>query len=137
MTLGEYITTIHEITRANNVDIVTDLLYAAEAGDFSDHSIERWLSPKDAQRHQNPRPKKYFNDDHPFNETGFINYLKDQIKESWRNLQEAFIPINDEHIVNTETDNEDLFYESLLNQFKRIFGVPLPTNPPDLQNNSD
>lgn len=137
MILRDYIMKIHEITKLNNLDIVIDLFNAAGSDIFSGESAKKWMLPKENKAQRNCQIKRYFNDTHPFNEDGFIKYLRNQIRTSWKKLQEAFASIHDDNIIDTATDNESLFYWSLLNQFQKIHHLPLSPIPTDFQKNND
>lgn len=138
MDFRDYITTISETINVKAVDFIIDLLTKSGAEIFSSEAAISWLEPAKSKRHRNCQIKRYYNKDHPFNETGFIEYLKSQIRTSWKKVQEAFNIINDDDkIVDVNTNNEDLFYWSLLNQFQRIHKLPLSPIPPKFQNNND
>ncbi len=73
---------------------------------------------------------EHFPDD-KVDEKGFIKFLSDRAHTSWPKLQEAFRPMadNENCVVNLKTKIPDEFYWSLLNQFQKIYKLPLSTKP--------
>lgn len=135
MLLREYINTLHKFIGSSRPQIVIELF--EEAG--ANHSpipletAKSWLKPE-GKSHRKCRTQDYFPDG-KLNEDRLINYLQSNIDTSWRKLQELFCPINKEGIVNVNTDKAEVFYWSLLNQFKNILKLPLFES--DIRNATD
>jgi hypothetical protein len=89
-----------------------------------EETAKGWLKPENSTGNRNCRINEYFPKDKA-NETGFIKFFSSRAsKDAWKKLQRAFHPINDDSIVNLNTDNPKVFYQSLLNQFLKIFRLP-------------
>lgn len=134
MTFRAYINAIHSITKLSQSKIVMNLFKEADAkNDVPMETAKSWLKP-DGKGHRNCRIHDYFPDDR-LNETRFIKFFQSRVNTSWKELQESFRPINDDGIIDVDTDKPDVFYWSLLNQFQKIHKLPL--SEPDKSNDTD
>lgn len=133
MTFRFYINAINNIIKTSPPQIVKALF--KEAG-FNEvipmETVKSWL--KQGNGHRNCRIHDYFPED-KLDETHFIKYLQKRVNTSWKELQEIFRPINNDGIIDVDTDNEDVFYWSLMNQFQKIHNLPL--SEPDKSNDAD
>lgn len=141
MTYREYITALVStgLFDKNKAHLGTDIFNTLNMTDpytkVSESAVKKWM---DGSRSCNKR--SYFPDG-KVNTTGFINYLTGKTKDcdSWKRIQDAFISM-DESIkkavdfrVDLATDDNDVFFWSLINQFQRIFGLTeTPYNEHDL-----
>lgn len=130
MILCDYIGAIKNvITTHSQTKLVIDLFKSAGAvKDVEESTARSWLSPCGSKRYRKCKITKYF-PKHELKGNYFIEFLRTRINTSWRELQKAFHSIKDDCIVDLETNNEELFYWSLLNQFEKIHGLPLSKNP--------
>jgi len=134
MTLRSYINAINRIIKISQSKIVMELFKEAGASAYVlKETAKSWLKP-DGKGHRNCRIHDYFPED-KLDETHFIKYLQIRVNTSWKALQEIFRSINDDGIIDVNTDNPDVFYWSLLNQFQKIYNLPL--SEPDKSNDMD
>lgn len=91
-------------------------------------TAKSWLKPEDSKGYRNCRIRNYFPKD-TVDETGFINFLSNRANTSWPKLQKEFHSISNDCIVNLDTDDSEIFYWSLLNQFQKIHRLPLSEMP--------
>jgi len=133
MMFGDYIRTLRKvITIDNQYQFVRDFFKntgATNATNIPDSTIKSWLSPHNSKRYRKCRIRYYFPDNEKLNGNGFMEFLSKRINTSWKELQEAFRSINNDGIVDLETNNQEVFYWSLLNQFQKIHELPLSENP--------
>lgn len=132
MTLGEYIGTLYStgLFGKNKAKFGTNLFNAASLNKkvkFNEETVKVWISGK-----RNIRVKDYFPDG-SIDESQFIDYLKQGAKSPglWKELQKVFWALKPDDsmtwdcCIDLETENSDVFFWSLLNQFQRILQIPV------------
>ena len=139
MYLYDYVIKIHELTNISPEDVVLQLFYTAGKIEISPETARKWMSSEGRyKKHKYNIYRHYFDKERPFfNDTKFIKYLRDQTENRWEELQKSFVQISDAELIDTETNNKDLFYQSLLRQFQSICALQLSPITPPSQNNSD
>ena len=141
MTLHDYIKSIKPYFLDNQPDIIAILFKESGAIISVDtDTAKSWLKSDDKKGHRNCRVKDYFPKE-KLNEAGFIKAIESRVNTSWKQLQESFRLINDNGIIDIDTDNHEIFYWSLLNQFQKILRLPLsdqklPDSKPAVDNNA-
>lgn len=124
MTFRDYILSLKKYYNGAPEELIKDLFYAADAHeDVKLETAENWIKPKGSKKLRKCRIKYYFPTEN-LDEIGFIAFLESQVNASWKELQETFRPINDDGIVDVCTDKPNIFYRSLLNQFRKIHNLP-------------
>lgn len=96
-------------------------------------TAKSWL--KRGNGHRNCTIKNFF-PKAKLNETGFIDFFETRVNSDWKKLQTAFSSIDNDNIVDLHTDIVEDFYWSLLNQFQKIYQLPLSKKPITLNNTS-
>lgn len=142
MTFRDYIGCISKFIIGSQPNIVIALFKEAGAiKEVEEDTAKSWLRLNRSE--QQCRIRDYFPKD-KLDEKYFIKFISNRVNTSWKELQESFYSFNDDKIVDVDTDKQDLFYWSLLNQFQKIQGLPLSEKPtdsigedfPNTQNNS-
>lgn len=111
----------------NQHDVVIDLFQACGTQrDIPPETAKSWL--KKGAGHRNCTIKDYF-PEKKLNEAGFIGFFKNCGNSNWKKLQTCFASINDDNVVDLNTNIENDFYWSLLNQFQKIQNLPLSEKP--------
>lgn len=111
----------------NQHDVVIDLFQACGTQrDIPSETVKSWL--KKGAGHRNCSIKYYF-PEKKLNETGFIGFFKNRGNSNWKDLQAYFASINDDNVIDLNTNIENDFYWSLLNQFQKIHNLPLSEKP--------
>ena len=107
--------------------VVIDLFKACGAQiEILTDTAKSWL--KNGAGHRNCKIEDYF-PEKKLNETGFIGFFKNRGKSNWKELQASFAAINDDNVIDLNTNIENDFYWSLLNQFQKIHNLPLSEKP--------
>jgi len=132
MKLSEYTSAIISTNFfiGGQTQLIIDLFEAAGASAYvGDDAAKSWVNGS-----RRCKTRFYFPSDE-IDDSGFINFIQSRTATSWRTLQEAFqskgndSQTSADYIVNYTTDNQKIFYWSLLNQFQRIFRLPLSKEP--------
>lgn len=129
MTFGEYIEALFStgFFGKNQAKIVIGIFDAAKSKAFvSDASARAWINGT-----RNCDIAKYFPDE-AVNEAELIKYFSSRTKDiqSWKKLQDVFTLKQStclekgEFRVDCNTEDSEVFYWSLLNQFQKIFRLP-------------
>lgn len=129
MTFHDYIRTITgtKIFKGSQANVIIELFEKAGAAfDVNEDTAKGWFKPKGSKGHRRgSRIRKYFPKE-TINEANFIEFIRSQANISWPKLQKAFHPLSEaDCIVNLHTNDPELFYWSILNQFKKILKFPL------------
>jgi len=100
------------------------ILENAKMEEISDKALESWL---DEKNDRNFNAKKYFKSNQIYY-SDFISYFRGRTKheDKWKKLQKSFWELIDSGIVNTSTNNMEVFYQSLLAQFLVLINLPVP-----------
>lgn len=129
MILKNYINAIKEYIGGSQTEVVKKLFFEANAvKEVKTETAKCWLRPIDDPKYRKCKIKDYF----PFekvDEDSFIEFLRSKVNISWPVLQKAFRLINDDGIINVTTNTDMVFYWSLLNQFQKIFELPISNLP--------
>jgi hypothetical protein len=133
MTLRDYIGAIvsTKIFIGGQEQLLVDLFKNAGAIiDVERDTAKSWRKPEKSNGHRNcSRIRKYFPKD-TINEVGFIQFIRSRANTSWPKLQKAFHPLSEKDcIVNLHTNDPEIFYWSILNQFQKILRLPLLEMP--------
>lgn len=131
MTLRDYIRAIAstKIFIGGQDQFLIDLFKNAGARiDVDRNTAKSWLKPEDSKGYRNCRIRDYFPED-MVDEPGFIKFISSRANTSWPKLQKAFHSISKDCIVNLNTDDPEIFYWSILNQFQKIHRLPLSEMP--------
>lgn len=111
----------------NQHDVVIDLFQACGTQrEVPSETAKSWL--KKGAGHRNCTIKDYF-PEKKLNEAGFIGFFKNRGNSNWKELQTYFASINDDNVIDLNTNIENDFYWSLLNQFQKIHNLPLSEKP--------
>lgn len=125
MLFRDYVLALQEIISGSQVKIVSDLFKAAGAiEEPSESAVKSWLKTAGSSGYRNCPKSKYFPKD-TIDETHFTDFLRKSVNTSWKEVQVAFCKITEENVVAVNTDDEDTFYKSLVNQFQKILKLPL------------
>lgn len=130
MDFRDYVLTLQEIVGGSQSSVVRALFKNAGAPKPNEETAKSWIK-KGSYGKRNCSVKTYFSDER-VNETQFIEYMRGKVNTNWKNLQIKFRSMaddKDDKIVDVDTDNEERFYWSLLNQFQKILGLPLSAFP--------
>lgn len=123
MTFRDYIITITKFYTKSQIDMVFQIFAAAGCSqDIPTDTAKSWISSGKKERHCTI--KDYFPNG-KIDESNLIYFFKSSIKTDWKKLQDAFRSIGNDNIVNMSTNEEDVFFWSLLNQFQKIHNLPL------------
>lgn len=107
----------------SQIEMISQLFEAAGCSqDIPPDTAYSWISTGTKERHC--RIKDYLPNG-KINESNLIYFFKRSIKTDWDKLQDAFRSIDNDNIVDLSTDNKDIFFWSLLNQFQKIHNLPL------------
>lgn len=129
MTYGEYIEILYStgFWGRNKLKFAYQLFLAAgPQASITEDGVKTWLhGPK------NYRTSAYFPDG-SMKDDAFIQYIKSRTKDrsAWKGLQKAFLTQKttdsgaEDFRVDLKTEDSEVFYWSLLNQFQRIFHLP-------------
>lgn len=132
MTLRDYIEAIAstQLFNGGQAQIVIALFKNAGAVlTVEEDTAKSWLRANDNKNRRIGRIKNYFPED-IVNENGFIEFIRSRTEHSWAQLQKAFHSISEaDSLVNLATDDPEIFYWSLLNQFQKIHRLPLSEMP--------
>lgn len=127
MTLRDYIIAIEntQLFIGGREQIVIELFKAAGVlGKISKNTVKGWLTG-----YRTCRIKDYF-PENTVAEAGFIEFIRSRANTSWPKLQKEFHPLSEEDcIVNLHTNDPEIFYWSILNQFQKIHKLPLSEMP--------
>ena len=127
MTIREYIDTmkVSGVISTSKLSFLVELFNSTCTNEnVTEDAAKKWLYP-DKGRKSVTNYNSYFNEDE-VNESGFYDYLKRRIHSRWGILQNSFKTTTIENIVDCETEDEVIFYRSLLAQFLRILNRPVP-----------
>lgn len=58
------------------------------------------------------------------NKAGFIKYFKERTRSTWKDMQGELGRLDEYGIIDCDTENEDEFYQSLLNLFYELLRIP-------------
>ena len=130
MTLREFVDVFQNSKRfgTNKSSIVKGLFRAAGCYEPpSESAIKSWLKPNSDR---NCQVSRYFRDN-SINETKLVSHFRNSTpSDIWRILQGLFrdfmlqTPDDLEFCIDLTTNNADVFYWSVLNQFQRILHIP-------------
>ncbi len=127
MTLRDYIIAIEktQLFISGREQIVVELFKAAGVrGIISKNTVKGWLTG-----YRTCRIKDYF-PENTVDEAGFIEFISSRVNTSWPKLQKEFHSLSEEDcIVNLHTNDREIFYRSILNQFQKIHKLPLSEMP--------
>ena len=123
MDCKDFITQIKKggLRKKNNKTILKEIFSASGAKEeVSESAASSWLQGK-----RNCKSSYYFPDGQ-IDKDGLISYIKKNltIQHSWKNIQDAFYELSDSGYIDLDTDNENKFWHSLVNQFIVIFNLP-------------
>lgn len=129
MKFGEYIKILAstDLFGKSKVGFASDLFKAAgPSTEFSEETVKTWINGT-----RSCSVRRYF-PEMEMDDKRFIAYFRKRTKTSgsWKKIQKAFsseliADVKTEDIfVDLETDDPEVFYWSLLNQFQRIFHLP-------------
>lgn len=90
-----------------------------------DGLIKNWMAGRN-QSYKGYFKGKNFNQKHYDN---FLRFLDEKINKRFITIKSVLKTYSDEYLyIDFETDNQETFFESLLNQFKEIVGLPIDPN---------
>lgn len=132
MTFGDLIKTINTSKAFGYTrnDLASNLLQAAGikvSGDNLDTTVVKWID-----RNVPDKINSYF-EDAKVNEGEILKFFRDQIRCPWKELQSAFSKSAKCDKVDCYTNDQDEFYQSLLEELIISLGLPLPEEPPTKQ----
>ena len=136
MQFGTFIRAIREKFRPKSprlAEFVKILFEHAELSisGYSDDLIAQWVKPAS----RNTSYTRVIENSVGFNDSGFINCLKEGVGGNWNELQREFELLEvDGNFVDCNTTDADVFFESLSEQFKIILAI-IP--PPSIEINAD
>lgn len=116
MTLRIFVQTIKKAGKIHGTqnDIALDLCEASGMNIAYDTIVAR-MKPESSKSSRIPQCKEG-----KINEAGFIQYFKKRTRSTWPEMQRSFSEI-DQNFINGDTEDEDVFYGSLLDLFYDIF----------------
>lgn len=116
MTLKIFIQTIKKAGKIHGTQnsIALDLCEASGMN-IAYGTIGALMKPESSKSSRTPKCKEG-----KINEAGFIQYFKERTKSTWMEMQKTFREI-DKDFINGDTEDEDVFYGSLLDLFYDIF----------------
>lgn len=127
MTFREYVETLYRtgLFGKNKISFASELFCEAVTVPSSDPSMETiksWI-----YKEKQSGSQRYFQNG-LMDELHFIDYFTKRTKDadSWKKIQNAFnqVKIDESFRIDLKTDDQDVFFWSLLNQFQRIFQLP-------------
>jgi len=112
-----------ELFGKNQRQIVGDILVAlGSEATPSENTIKAWLSGKRAAKGDSFIPSQ------GISEAGFLKYFDEKLGSEWKKLQGILCEVDDEGVLDCETDDKGIFLWSLLQLFCSLVGLPKPVS---------
>ena len=124
MNLNEYFDCLGDFLKSAKHKIVVGLFEIGNAKNLpSDETARSWFKKGKGKR--NCRVNDYFDKEHLPHKENVICYLQTNINTNWNKLQAEFKKHKDTDLINTVTNDQDDFFESLYYQFLKILNLPI------------
>ena len=115
MKLKDFIKTIKEAGNiTDSQEVIAIELFSYSGICATESTVNAWVKEKKKPKHEKGS----------VNEAGFIKYFKERTRSTWKNIQGEFGRLDEYGIIDCDTENEDEFYQSLLNLFYELLRIP-------------